>query len=186
MVSAGEGGAGRFAGMKIGIQADPTSAFLTHMSTLLVAKGAQVQAGQQIGLSGQANGVFHLHLALGGPDYFDSDDDNGIDPGPFLIGSATALGKGPNGYPLYRGEAGASTMETSTPAEPPFGNTLRLTLNGVRLCGWTACEATMRAIAQNGLTPADKASIAWKKRLWRGAKVEGVVRNLVKRFLTPA
>ncbi len=186
VVSAGGGGAGRFAGMKVGIQADPMSAFLTHMSRLLVDKGARVQAGEQIGLSGQANGVFHLHVALGGPDYFDSDDDNGIDPAPFLVASATALGRGPKGYPLYRGNAGASAMETGVASGPPFGNTLRLTLNGVRLSGWTECEATMRAIAQSGLSPADTASIAWKKRLWRGSEVVGVVRNLVKRFLTSA
>jgi len=186
VVSAGAGGAGRFAGMKVGIEADPMSAFLTHMSALVVDKGARVEAGEQVGWSGKANGVYHLHIALGGPEYFDSDDDNGIDPGPFLKASATALGTGPHGYPLYRGNAGFPAVETSIDAEPPFGGSLRLTLNGVRLHGWAESEATMRAIAENGLSPEDRASIAWKKRLWRGPEVEGVVRNLVKRFLTPA
>lgn len=186
VVSCGDGGAGRFAGMKVGIEADPMSAFLTHLSSVSVAKGDRVEAGEQIGLSGQANGVFHLHIALGGPDYFDGDDENGIDPAPFLTASATALGTGPHGYPLYRGGTGAALMETAAPSEPPFGNTLRLTLNGVRLSGWAECEATMRAIAENGLSPSDRATIAWKKRLWRGSEVVGVVRNLVRHFLVPA
>lgn len=182
VVSVGDGGSGRFAGIKVGIQADPMSAFLTHMSRTQVTKGQHVDAGDQVGLSGQAAGVFHLHIALGGPDYFDSSDDNGLDPGPFLTASAEALGTGPKGFPLYRGNTVLSDMDV--PSEPPFSSSLRLTLNGIRLSGWEACEPTMRAIAQNGLSPADKATLAWRKRLWKGSdQVEAVVKNLVHRFL---
>lgn len=186
VVSVGEGSPGRFEGFKVGIQGDDASVFLTHMRSVRVTKGENVAAGAPLGVGGKANGVHHLHIALGGPDYFDRDDDNGIDPAPYLRASADHLGRGPHGFPLYRGRAAATTERVAMERIPlPYGNTLRLIVNGERMAGWDQCRERMIAIASQGLRPTDTAAIAWRKRIWRGpSDVQNVVKNLVKRFLT--
>ena len=184
VVSAGPGGTGRFAGAKVGIQGTEASVFLTHMRAISVAKGDRVTAGTRVGTSGKAAGVWHLHIGLGGPDYFDSSDDNGRDPGPYLVASADLIGTGPQGHPLYRGRgAVATTLELPSPPLPD-GRSLRLVLNGVRFADWDQCREPMTAIARDGLRPGDQAVIAWHKRTWRTPDdVVHVVRNLVARFL---
>lgn len=101
--SVGQGGAGRFAGAKVGIEGDDGySVFLTHLSEANVAYGQRVEAGDIVGKTGQANGVFHLHIGMArGP--YSSPESAGVDPRPFLEGSAKFLGTGPNGYPLFVG-----------------------------------------------------------------------------------
>ena len=172
------GGVGRFAGAKVGIQGAELSCFLTHLSSLLVSRGASVNPGECVGCTGQANGVWHLHVALGGPDYFDMSDANGIDPKPFLEGSATLIAeRGPKGFPLWHGN-------TSEAASLPHGNTLRLSLNGQTYAGWEAVAPRLRWIARHGLTPGSEAALAWRGNVWRGAKdVTNVARNLTDRYL---
>lgn len=102
-VGAGEPGT-RFAGAKVGLQGMDMSAFFTHLADVRVTKGQRVMAGDRIGTTGEAVGVPHTHIALGGPNYFNSFDSNGIDPRPFLTSTSTMIGlKGPKGYPWYRG-----------------------------------------------------------------------------------
>lgn len=183
VVSAGEGGKGRFAGMKVGIEGEEASAFLTHLGSIQTDRGERVEAGQQIGVSGKANGVYHLHVALGGPRYSDLSDDNGRNPQPYLRATADALGQSGRGFPLFRGR---SVPAANGPADwpPPDGNTLRFVLNGRAYAGWDACRAPMLAIREGGLKANDQATVAWRKRIWRGSKdVENVVRNLASRFL---
>jgi hypothetical protein len=188
VVSAGQGGAGRFAGSKVGIQGERMSCFLTHMSALSVTKGTTVEAGHVVGTTGQANGVWHLHVALGGSNYFDFSDANGIDPKPFLEGSAVLIAeKGPRGYPQYRGLAAATTFELKT-AGLADGDTLRLVLHGDRegtYAGWAEAAGPLLWIAKHGLKPETQAAISWRGNTWRGAKdVENVAKNLVVNFLT--
>jgi hypothetical protein len=185
VVSAGPGGSGRFAGAKVGIQGDEASVFLTHMRRIDVAKGTRVTAGTRVGTSGKANGVWHLHIGLGGPDYFDSSDDNGRDPSPFLRATADVVGTAPSGRPLYRGRDGMARTQEILPPPLPDGRSLRLVLNGVRFVDWEGCREPMVVIARDGLRPEDRAVIAWRKRTWRENRdVENVVRNLVTRFLS--
>lgn len=104
-VGAGEPGT-RFAGAKIGLQGKEMSAFFTHLADVRVSKGQKVKAGDRIGTTGEAVGVPHTHIALGGPNYFNSLDSNGIDPRPFLASTSTMIGlRGPKGFPWYRGNA---------------------------------------------------------------------------------
>lgn len=56
-------GAGRFAGDQITIQGSDNSFFYAH-GVASVHAGQKVTKGQQIGTSGSANGVAHLHLGI--------------------------------------------------------------------------------------------------------------------------
>lgn len=105
VVSVGKGTPGtRFAGSKVGISNGECSVFMTHLSNVSVEVGDVVQEGERIGTTGSAVGVEHLHIAMGGPNYWDSRDANGVDPRPYLINSSVDLKKnGPHGYPLFRG-----------------------------------------------------------------------------------
>lgn len=162
VVSAGDGGAGRFAGVKLGIQGDGLSCFLTHMSERVVGYGDQVLAGEVVGYTGQAVGVYHLHVALGGPDYADMRDENGIDPGPPLMASAELVApKGPKGYPLYRGAA--PVLEEP----PPDGGSLRLVLEDKRWAGWEEAGGALKWIAKKSLAPNRKVALAWRGTLRR-------------------
>ena len=111
--SAGQGGSGRFAGAKVGIEGADLSVFLTHMSEIYVEYGQRVVEGQLIGKTGQANGVYHLHIATAkGP--YHSPEGRGFDPKQWLDESAAAQGTGPNGYPLFRGLEGQGSVDGRT------------------------------------------------------------------------
>jgi hypothetical protein len=53
----------RMAGLRIHLDASGIRFYYAHLSRIDVFPGAYVQAGQQIGLSGSANGAAHLHFA---------------------------------------------------------------------------------------------------------------------------
>lgn len=193
--SVGGGGTGRFAGAKVGIEGAVHSCFLTHMSSVSVSAGERVTAGQVIGTTGQANGVWHLHFAMcTGP--YGSPESAGIDPRPFLDGSAVkAADKGPQGYPLYRGKpvAGAS--------KPPWPN-----LNSLRLVirtkadkaagrpgrSWAGRDAANAVawIARNGVASTSDVALAFKGNLWRAgskgtvthAHIHSVAKTLNNRY----
>lgn len=57
------GGGGRFDGVQVTIQTPAGQRFYTHLSSANVKPGQRIKRGQQIGLSGAANGVPHLHFA---------------------------------------------------------------------------------------------------------------------------
>jgi murein DD-endopeptidase MepM/ murein hydrolase activator NlpD len=57
----------RMAGLRLTIDGQGQSWYLAHLSVLRVRAGQQVKAGQLIGLSGSANGVPHLHIAVNPP-----------------------------------------------------------------------------------------------------------------------
>jgi murein DD-endopeptidase MepM/ murein hydrolase activator NlpD len=58
------GKGGRFAGMRLHLVADDGETwFYTHLSSICVEPGERVARGQQLGESGSALGVGHLHLA---------------------------------------------------------------------------------------------------------------------------
>lgn len=194
VVSTGQGGVGRFAGARVGIQGEEMSCFLTHMSALTVSQWGHIDAGDVIGTTGQANGVWHLHVALGGPNYWDGADANGIDPRPFLEGSATLVAaRGPKGFPLWRGDVAASTIERPEPVELPHGNTLRLMVQGnvkAPWAGWEECAGPLRWIAANGLNTdvtdptGPRHWITWRGASWFGAKdVTNVCKHLVTKYL---
>jgi len=101
IASVGDGGSGRFAGKKIGIEGDDgVSVFYTHMSKVYPSYGARVEAGDLIGITGKAVGVYHLHFAMARGSYRGG---QGIDPRKYLDESAEFHGPGPNKYPMYRG-----------------------------------------------------------------------------------
>jgi murein DD-endopeptidase MepM/ murein hydrolase activator NlpD len=53
----------RMAGLRVHLNTPGVQFYYAHLSELDVVPGQYVQAGQQIGLSGDANGVTHLHFA---------------------------------------------------------------------------------------------------------------------------
>lgn len=188
--TAGQGGTGRFAGAKVGIEGDgPHSCFLTHMSRITVALGERVDAGQVIGTTGQAAGVWHLHFAMcEGP--YRSAESAGIDPRPFLDTSATFLAeRGPKGYPLYRGKPPSAEKPT-----PPDGGTLRLAIRtaadrkagraGRTWAGWDQAGGALKWVRKNRIAHDSDAAISWRGQVWRGPKeVSKVAATLANRFL---
>lgn len=57
-------GGGRFAGSAVTLNGRSNNFFYTHLSAVTVKRGDRVNGGQQIGSSGTANGVPHLHFAV--------------------------------------------------------------------------------------------------------------------------
>jgi murein DD-endopeptidase MepM/ murein hydrolase activator NlpD len=55
-------GAGRFSGSQVTLNTATNAFFYTHLSQLGAQTGQQVHKGDVIGLSGEANGVAHLHF----------------------------------------------------------------------------------------------------------------------------
>jgi murein DD-endopeptidase MepM/ murein hydrolase activator NlpD len=53
----------RMAGLRVHLNTPGVQFYYAHLSELDVVPGQYVQAGQQIGLSGEANGAAHLHFA---------------------------------------------------------------------------------------------------------------------------
>jgi murein DD-endopeptidase MepM/ murein hydrolase activator NlpD len=53
----------RMAGLRVHLTTPGVQFYYAHLSELDVVPGQYVQAGQQIGLSGEANGAAHLHFA---------------------------------------------------------------------------------------------------------------------------
>ena len=53
----------RMAGLRVHLDTPGVRFYYAHLSEIDVVPGQYVQAGQQIGLSGSANGVAHLHFA---------------------------------------------------------------------------------------------------------------------------
>lgn len=193
--SVGGGGSGRFAGAKVGIEGDRYSCFLTHMTRVTVGHGERVTAGQVIGTTGQAVGVWHLHFAMcEGP--YRSGESAGLDPRPFLDGSADLVkSRGPKGYPLFRGQAfKQATAVRPEPVAPPDGTTLRLAIRtsadkragrpGRGWAGWPQAEGALRWIKKNGLANDSDVALAWRGNVFRGPRrVEKVAATLVNRFL---
>lgn len=59
----GPGGQGRFAGDRLHLVGNGNVFYYAHLSKLVVHPGEQVQAGQLLGYTGEADGVAHLHFA---------------------------------------------------------------------------------------------------------------------------
>ena len=140
IVTVHSGETGRFAGISVGLDSGRgLAAYYAHLSQVDVTPGQSVVAGQLIGATGEANGVAHLHFALG-RSYADGSPSNGLNPLPFLaaasptvqaaeltLASAGALAAG-SGTPVVTvwggnqpqtlgpGSAGGSTPGTDTPA----------------------------------------------------------------------
>lgn len=167
------GSTGTTAGIRIGLDnGRGMAAFLGHLVSEQVEQGQQVRGGQMLGLTGSANGVAHLHFAMG-RSYDDGDVANGVDPTPFLRASKAMTGA----VSMSRGG-------TTPPAELPFGGSLRLVLDGVAHVGWDGCREPILAIATDEITPAAPCTLTWRGRAFRGPqKVSGVCRNLAGRFL---
>lgn len=57
------GSGGRFAGLRLHLQTASNDYYYAHLSKLAVKAGEKVAAGMILGLSGEANGIAHLHFA---------------------------------------------------------------------------------------------------------------------------
>ena len=90
IVTVHSGGSGRFAGIGVGLESGRgLAAYYAHLSTVRIAPGQTVAAGQEIGTTGEANGVAHLHFALG-RSYDNGNPSNGLDPRPFIAHAAVS------------------------------------------------------------------------------------------------
>jgi hypothetical protein len=65
------------------------------------------------------------------------------------------------------------------PADLPFGDSLRLVVNGTRWSGWENAAGPIAWIAKHGLAADATAAIAWRGNTWRGPKD---VTNVAKRL----
>lgn len=60
-----QNGASRFHGQRLYLETpDGNQFYYAHLATIVVKPGQQVKAGQLLGFSGVANGVWHLHWAV--------------------------------------------------------------------------------------------------------------------------
>lgn len=74
---------------------------------------------------------------------------------------------------------------TSDYTPKPYGNTLRIALNGRGWAGWDACEGPLRWIAKYGLKPDAKVCLSWRGTPYRDPKTVALVaETLVNRFLS--
>lgn len=76
------GSGGRFAGLRLHLVTNGNEYYYAHLSKLDVHAGEHVVAGQVLGLSGEANGVQHLHFAAktGDPQSLESSPVTGAQP----------------------------------------------------------------------------------------------------------
>jgi murein DD-endopeptidase MepM/ murein hydrolase activator NlpD len=81
----------RLLGLRVGLQAANHALFYAHLSTLDVAVGDVVVAGDVLGHSGAANGVDHLHFALTAGDYDDDGETRSVNPVPLVRAHAEVL-----------------------------------------------------------------------------------------------
>ena len=63
---AGPSGGGRFAGERINLYGSGQGFYFAHLSKLApgIQQGADVEKGQLLGYTGEANGVQHLHFGV--------------------------------------------------------------------------------------------------------------------------
>ena len=88
IVTVHSGQTGRFAGIAVGLDSGRgLAAYYAHLSAVDVTPGQSVVAGQVIGATGEADGVDHLHFALG-RSYANGSPSNGLNPLPFLAHAA--------------------------------------------------------------------------------------------------
>lgn len=67
------------------------------------------------------------------------------------------------------------------PAPLPYGNTLRLAVNGRAWAGWEQATNPLVNISRKGLKPTADAAIAWRGNVWRGSNdVTNVAIGLVR------
>ena len=166
IVTVHSGETGRFAGISVGLDSGRgLAAYYAHLSQVDVTPGQTVVAGQRLGATGAANGVDHLHFALG-RSYADGSPSNGLNPLPFLaaasptvqaaelkLASATPLAPG-SGTPVVTvwggnapetlgpGAAGGNTPGTDSPATiSPFAFPIALPSGGQVRYVAPACTA---------------------------------------------
>jgi Peptidase family M23 len=166
IVTVHSGESGRFAGISVGLDSGRgLAAYYAHLSKVDVTPGQSVVAGQVLGATGQANGVDHLHFALG-RSYADGSPSNGLNPLPFLaaasptvqaaelkLAGAAPLAAGSGTpvvtvwgdnapEPLGPGPAGGNTPGTGTPATiSPFAFPIALPAGGQVRYVAPACTA---------------------------------------------
>jgi len=91
IITVHSGQTGRFAGINVGLDSGRgLAAYYAHLSQVDVTPGQTVVAGQRIGATGAANGVDHLHFALG-RSYADGSPSNGLNPLPFLAAASPTV-----------------------------------------------------------------------------------------------
>jgi len=155
IITVHSGQTGRFAGIAVGLDSGRgLAAYYAHLSAVDVTPGETIVAGERIGATGEADGVDHLHFALG-RSYSDGSPSNGVNPLPFLahaastaeaaevrLADATALATG-SGTPIVTvwggnapislgaGPAGGNDPTTGQPATiSPFAFPLALRPGG--------------------------------------------------------
>ena len=134
IITVHSGETGRFAGIAVGLDSGRgLAAYYAHLSAVRVHPGQLVTAGQLIGATGSADGVAHLHFALG-RSYADGNPSNGLDPRPFIAHAAVSaavaeerlhLAIAPTGHPS------GLALGTGTPVVTVWGgNTPQITGTG--------------------------------------------------------
>jgi hypothetical protein len=86
----------------------------------------------------------------------------------------------------------AALVNASRPTQPvtdhailPYGDTLRMALNGRGWAGWAQMDGPLRWVAKKGLDPRAKVALAWRGTVYREPEtVEMVAKTLVNRFLS--
>ena len=134
IITVHSGGTGRFAGIGVGLDSGRgMAAYYAHLSTVRVHPGQTVTAGQVIGATGEANGVAHLHFALG-RSYGNGDPSNGLDPRPFLAHAAVSAAAAQAGLRLSLAPTSRPSglaLGTGTPVVIMWGgNTPQITGTG--------------------------------------------------------
>ena len=89
----------RMEGIRIGLQGDNGyCAYLAHLDSVSIKEGDRLKGGQQVGLSGIANGLAHLHFAMAKTsDYGNDSESVGVDPNKWLTGASTNVSAGGTG-----------------------------------------------------------------------------------------
>lgn len=124
IVTVHSGQTGRFAGIAVGLDSGRgLAAYYAHLSQVLVTPGETVVAGQRIGATGEADGVDHLHFALG-RSYADGSPSNGLNPLPFLAAASPTV----QAAELKLASAAPLSAGTGTPVVTVWGGNTPETL----------------------------------------------------------
>jgi murein DD-endopeptidase MepM/ murein hydrolase activator NlpD len=179
IITVHSGQTGRFAGIAVGLDSGRgLAAYYAHLSAVDVTPGETIVAGERIGATGEADGVDHLHFALG-RSYSDGSPSNGVNPLPFLAHAASTA----EAAEVRLADATALATGSGTPIVTVWGGNAPISLGAGPAGGndpTTGQPATISPFASRRAGPIPAAAMREGDGLlgWVGECIRGQRRRL--------